>query len=666
MLRQLVFGLILVFITYSAFAECKKQISTDKVMVFVDLNGNPFELEQMKKSACQRGEMLKVLPTNHAELIKLSADLARARTTSHKACGKNGAKSKSCKETVAVANKAEERYSKLKSKSQLGDKEGIEKLVSTLDGENKKISQLTFSGHDGGGNFGGTFANVSKEEVREIFARYPKQRDSVQSLLLLGCYTGVTSEIRAWRESFPQAKLIAGYDGKGPLGDRKAGHTYIRDILQKEQSIVRESEEKKLYSMLDKGIEHINMITAAIYIEPFCGPEDSRSYYFRSSKKGAQRFRPFDDTGCLKIMHQSIELREKISPYITGETDIPTNTSESELRRLYDFSRENSHCFVDSEAPAEPNEEGEVSVSSETDHPMAYPDQLMMLLFYHPFKVNFARFYKDDLLALQQMIDNLDVAPYIEQAQNDKQAILKMLEIQKGLVVAQEKKAEQKYLNRHMKDLKKEIVESLGDDEEMKKYLDIAVFKDGEMTAEESKYLQDHNYDLTKDKVLEANINLYHQLRFYRNMDPKHPQTKEHFIDSVKFSEEEIVRIDKQLQGLATAKDDLKTKFWVPTEEAIKNKSRKEILQNLTVYNEILGIIQVYDQGDVIGKMTTAKDNMEALLNYRENVPFAWHEVSETVEPHTRIPSLFSSGGSNMDSSSNDQEQDPQAYEEEP
>ena len=632
-------------------------------MIFVDLNGNPFEHQQMIKSACERGETLKVLPTNYDKIVKLTSDLTRIKNDSYTICKKRGIRSKACSKSESDIKAVEKKVNDIKNKSQLPNRDGLEKLVADISKGNAKITHLNFSGHDGGGNFGGAISAIGKEEVGEIFQKFPEQRDSVQSLLLLGCYTGVTAEIREWRDRFPKAKLIAGYDGKGPLGDRLAGHTYIRDILKKEQSIVREAEEKKLYSLLNNGIEHIRMLSAAIYVEPFCASDNPSSYYFRASKQGKQRFRSFDDTGCLKIIHKASEMRLRVTPYVTGEKDIPTNTSSSEMRELYNFARENSHCFTKAEPSTEETAD-EVPQSEESDHPMGNPDQLMMLLFYHQFKINFARYYKDELAEMEKMIDQFDPTELLEKNTREIVDAARMLELQVGYQKALGKSDGMKFLNSSMKSLRKQIFDVVGDDEKMKKLIEISVFKEEDLTAEDQELLRNNSVDDRLMAKLSSDFSIYQQMRFYKQMEMTPDEKRDYINETVSAGKSDLERLESKTHRLATLKDDLKEKFWVPNEKNIKDKSRKEILDNLTVLNELLGEVQSYETKDTIGMLTIAKNNMETLLNYRDEAPFTWHEISDVPEAPARIAKLFEeSTASLIGTSFADGEQDPQDYE---
>lgn len=666
MVRQLLLAFILLFITYSAFSECKKSISSDKVMIFVDLNGNELEYKRMQEVACARGESLKVLPTNYTQLVRASVALTNESKSSYRICNRNP-KSNSCKKSKNKVTSLTATVESIKEKSEIPSKETLEKLVGVLDRSGKKISNLTFSGHDGGGNFGGIIGSISKEDAGTIFRQFPNQRESIQSILLLGCYTGVTAEIRDWRDKFPNAKLIAGYDGQAPLGDKLAGHTYIRDILQKEAVIVKETDQKRLFNLLNTGVDNIRQLSAAVYVEPYCTSENPASYYYRPQKKGAQRFRSFDDAGCLKSIHEGAKLRDQLSLYISGEKEIPMSSHGTELRSIYNFSRENSHCFE-----TENHGQADAALSfldgDTAADPLSSPDQLMMLLFYNDMKVNFAKFFKDDLEKLEKLIAEMDLTGIVAKIEKERISTSNLILVQEGLIEALKTGDEKSFIKAEMGKIKEKIEESYGDDPELKKVIELSVFKDDPLTEAELLYLQKTVVSEEMMNKLNEDVALYHQMKFYKSSLLGSPRNEfeQYLAEGVVWGKKNLEGIDKRIQSASNLKQDLMTKFWIPNEQNIKQKSRKEILDNLTVLNQLLSDSWTYDPEGVITELSNVKNNMEVILNYRDGIPFSWHEITDgKPEAPARITNLFENPISyDANPMAADQEQDEQEFDE--
>lgn len=668
MIRQFLFAFILIFIAYSAFAECKRPVDSKKVMIFVDINGNELEYKRMEQAACERGETLKVLPNNYQKVVRLNKELAAESSKGNRTCTRSPDSAK-CKQMMKKVEDLSTRFKILSESSTMPNKDNLRKLVQETDASGSSITNLSFSGHDGGGNFGGSFGSLSKEEVGVIFRDFPNQRDSVQSLLLLGCYTGVVSEIKDWRGKFPQAKLIAGYDGQAPLGDKLAGHSYISDILNKEQVIVRETEKKKLFDLLQNGIRNIRELSAAIYVDPYCSDEgNTNSYYYRPQKRGDQRFRMFDDEGCLKVIHQSGEIRDRLSLYLTGDVAISNNTHGTELRNIYNFARENSHCFKNENE----NVMGDLQSlmnSNQTD-PLTDPDALMMLLFYNNMVVNFARYYKDDLKSLEDLIENLNVDDIVKSL-DAKLADAKNTHAINLALANMDHSLRAKYIEEEGQKIREQLLLLAGDNKDVLEYFNLSLFHEGPLTEEENQRLlhlqaPPDYYDKYGNLFNQYMSNRYF-LNFVKGASPL--EVKQSLEGTLSYSKMLIESLEKNKDSLSHLREDLKTKFWVPTEDNLKGKGRKEILANLTVLNEIVSQNWSYDVEDSIQKLAKAKNSMEMILNFREGVPFSWHEVSDKPEAPAMLQSLFSDQmiyNSNPYAAPVDQEQDPQAYEDEP
>lgn len=326
--------------SFNMWAACPQGTESGKTIIFLDLNNNPMEIASAQRAACKRGESLLVFP-------------------------KPGQKS---------FNIAE-----------------LDQKLSELKASNTQVNSLLISGHDGGGDFGGEHGAVTKLDLVAVVERHPELKESVTSLLLLGCYTGVKQEIFDWKEVLPKTNLIAGYEGQAPLGDKPAGHSYIEGVLLKEKAINEVKSKRELDQVLKRGIRHISSISAAMYIHPqMCAPgtQHESGFYFRPLK-GRNALEDFTTAECTRIRATDApRVREKYLKYYRGEIEIPRNTNGTELRQIYNFFRENGHCFAE-----------------DKNYPTA--EKVLFTLFFHGVQKNFAEHFADTLEEDAIKIDEL-------------------------------------------------------------------------------------------------------------------------------------------------------------------------------------------------------------------------------------------------------------------
>lgn len=340
LITRLLISLLALALSFNLWAACPKGSESGQTILFLDLNNNPMEIASAQKAACKRGESLLVFP-----------------------------------------QPGQDRFNILE----------LDQKLSELNAKNTKVNSLLISGHDGGGDFGGEHGGLTKQDLTAVVERHPELKESVTSLLLLGCYTGVKQEIFDWKEVLPKTNLIAGYEGQAPLGDKPAGHSYIEGVLLKEKAIHEVKSKKELDQILKRGIKHISSISAAMYIHPeMCAPgtQHESGFYFRPLK-GRNALEDFTTAECTRIRStEAPRVREKYLKYYRGEIEIPANTSGTELRQIYNFFRENGHCFAE-----------------DKNYPTA--EKVLFTLFFHGVQKNFAEHYADVIEADAVKIEEL-------------------------------------------------------------------------------------------------------------------------------------------------------------------------------------------------------------------------------------------------------------------
>jgi hypothetical protein len=369
---------VCLFSSFSVFA-CDKPINPQKIILFVDTNNSEPEIQTAKKAACARGEKLMVVPQNYLEYGKYTKAV-QAAEKAYMSCVTRGANCQA--EEKKSSDAYQEMYKFIYSQPTIAN--GVEATMKEIQAQGAKLKNVTISGHDGGGHFGGYKGGISRRDLDNIMANF-QDINEVGSVMLLGCYTGVQHEISAWRGIFPDARLIGGYDGSAPLSDKPAGHQYFEDLMVKEAQLTRQADQSRINSYVANNIRAVSLLNAAIYVNPVCeNPEEAVGYYFASGQR-AKRFQPVQTTECDRMRPQIRQMSERFRLYNDGVIEPPVDPSTGELRELYSQARAIEHCIF--------NDDSGMNVS-----------QLFNLRFYDGVKKSFANYFKDDLAEVEEIL----------------------------------------------------------------------------------------------------------------------------------------------------------------------------------------------------------------------------------------------------------------------
>lgn len=601
--------IFLVFVSTSSWSACNKKIDQSKVMIFVDANDSSPEILTAEKAACERGQKLIIIPKNYKEYIPYTAKIALAIKESENCFNKhpNGG-DKTCQAQTDNINKVYENYQKFQS-TQLKYKDELKEELEKLKKSHSSLENLMISGHDGGGHFGGSKQSFTKQEVAEVMAQYPDV-NNVKSVMLLGCYTGVQKEVLDWENIFPDARLIAGYDGSAPLSDKPDGHEYLYDLLTKEKQLTSTGEQNKLKGILASEVKSLRNLNAAFYIKPTCrsnGAESAYYYGLISSKDQHERqLRPFDKNECLNAKKELQTLSLRLDKYDSGELEIPKDTAGGELRQIYNKARSFEHCS---------------SIIGE----IINTNKVFSLLFYEGEKKNFANFYDKEMQEAENYMKGLDSKEIVKKA------------IETSLLQEVQLKAEQENMNLYIQDpvnytakekmdyenLKKNYLQKM-QDPKYKSFLDkYPNFKNldqdptpiGGMSADQQKLykeLYDSHYAIAAKKSFLADPNSY-MSSIKMNLDYRQNLLAQ---DKIKIKKYELdpSQIDK---------------IWVPTKKNLETKSRKELLLNLHKINEVMTLssVPVKTKGALSWIDSVSQRHLELFAN-----PFEWHEYTGNTQ----------------------------------
>lgn len=395
--------LILFILCFQLFAqEDCPSADPNRVVLFVDTNFSIKEVEAAARAACSNGQTLKVMPPDYKTIGRdmyrwLENDLITDNHCNEKKSTYDKAK---CERAEKDYKMFDERMEKHVVEKPMPDREMLTTQIKEVSESGGKLEGMIFSGHDGGGYFSGDFGDheISFEDLDAALKDFPEQRQSLESLYLLGCYTGVRTDIDTWKEVLPNMKLLAGYEGTAPNGYRLAGQTYIEDMLKETQNIISSQKAEDVRHILQNDIQHMFYLSAGIYIKPNAcnGPSDDGEYYYRVEKTGADRFKDYNIIDCSEIESEYNSNRREFIKRFNGSYEPEDYLEGNPLRYTYKYFRVNSHCFENL---------GITDANKENDKKIApAPEQVLNLLFWHNVRDNFGKYFKRDLEQMDEIL----------------------------------------------------------------------------------------------------------------------------------------------------------------------------------------------------------------------------------------------------------------------
>ncbi len=331
-------------ISLKCWGSCSSVKAPSEVNVFLDLNASWREVKIAEEKACREGKSLRVIPDwdERVEFSKVAEDFAKADQRLESCLDEK------CREKEEAKK---EKYSQKMAtfKRPRLDKELLSKEIAQLatDHPNIDIGRLVISGHDGGGNFDGFNGQVSRLEIYEAFKDFPKKRESIHALYLLGCNSGTTQELSLWNNIFPKSVFISGYEGQAPFNYRKKGLDYFRSSLDQEEEIFNAQTKEQLIEQLH-AIDHIKESYSGIKINCF-GILNDKGLPLEINAFGipvdqGSFIREDPAAGC----HDPI-FEEKFTTfqqYYNGILPIPFDSGPSSpVRGLYNFASSKAHCM---------------------------------------------------------------------------------------------------------------------------------------------------------------------------------------------------------------------------------------------------------------------------------------------------------------------------------
>ena len=99
-----------------------------------------------------------------------------------------------------------------------GDGPELEEVFRRAEAGEIKLTTIVGSGHSSGTIFMGGGGSLSDSGIGEVLKKYPGAAQQVRHFIGLGCYTGTRYAASEWQARFPNATLLAGFNGIAPSG----------------------------------------------------------------------------------------------------------------------------------------------------------------------------------------------------------------------------------------------------------------------------------------------------------------------------------------------------------------------------------------------------------------------------------------------------------------
>ena len=92
----------------------------------------------------------------------------------------------------------------------------LEEVFRKADAGEIKLTTVVGSGHSSGTTFAGK--NGSMSGIDGVLAKFPGAKNQIRHFIGLGCYTGTKYASAEWQGRFPNATVLAGFNGIAPSG----------------------------------------------------------------------------------------------------------------------------------------------------------------------------------------------------------------------------------------------------------------------------------------------------------------------------------------------------------------------------------------------------------------------------------------------------------------
>lgn len=388
-----------------------------EVVFMVNMNYSPEEMAAAKKAAQARGQEFVMVPPESDVRAGNDAGDARADLINELKKAKPGI---SETDQAAIASNAlyygtdgisdpalrrrlgsrVERYRALtlavqETEGKRGTiKSQIQEKLRELKAAGKRVDSFLVSAHSDGATLSGeTSYALEQTELSALKSAHPELFE-VRHVLLLGCYTTTETSTMMWREHFPGASLIAGFEGRAPSRKRPAASNFITDVmaaadrLDKENMRRQEPLGRQAVTQALRALESVRITTSAID-------------YCTHRVEGIPGVKVSCDDQWLTFGAMVSEMDRRFLSTENPTENPPREVSGTVLRSFY--NRLQALCPVENTSYPEDQKQSFKALREQMR------DRTLRMIFWWNVHKNFGVYYERDINALSEEMKQLDI-----------------------------------------------------------------------------------------------------------------------------------------------------------------------------------------------------------------------------------------------------------------
>ncbi len=224
------------WIAVALITSCASLASDAREILFVDLNNAQAEIAAIR-SGMNASDRLTITPSSS----RIDAKTRTAILEVNRRYDAVELRARNC--TMKRRNECEALWSQMKAldteRKALTGAFNTDALVEDVRTQvNRAFDVVVISGHHSGSYFRGEIAALDANDLLRLAFELPQQFESVRSVILLGCETGVPSLVGdLFVKVFPAAKLIIGAEDNAPLRDERRNQRFVRSLITQESAL---------------------------------------------------------------------------------------------------------------------------------------------------------------------------------------------------------------------------------------------------------------------------------------------------------------------------------------------------------------------------------------------------------------------------------------------
>jgi hypothetical protein len=347
-------------------------------ILFIDMNENTQEVAAAQAAAKERGETLVVIPNIPTDV---RARLDQLKTQEQPYLDKEGVLVQQgeelYKQQVKIKNPSASETAAYQAKLDTLSKEStailaqatpfdnqiqailntdtyhvtaakIDQLLTQYDQQGKQFDSIVLSSHHVAYFYSDYGSNLEEGDLTALIAAHPKQQAGIASVYFWGCYNGSAPTMMAWKGTFPNAKVMVGWDGLAPEEHRAIDEDLLKDLLIKEQGVSQMADAQKMLAEYKSipGVQESSGAFANFCAQLWVGPggvqnlgkmKCNQDYLDKVTATASTAFSAYYNATNQPGGSVTIDTR-------TDYSDVPVNRDDSALRTAYSQLREVEDC----------------------------------------------------------------------------------------------------------------------------------------------------------------------------------------------------------------------------------------------------------------------------------------------------------------------------------